>query len=199
MKKYIAVAVIAAVTMGTITACGGKDIGQVEAKKIAFTDAGVSESDAGRLRVNKDRDDGRALYEVDFSVDGKEYNYEIAASDGEILNAEVEEDPQSSLNQGNGNVGDTVQNNQQNPTQDTPNNNGGVNAGTANVAVSEEDAKKTALERVPGAAESDLRMQLEYDDGYYVYEGDIIYEQKEYEFEIDAQTGNFLKWNEERY
>lgn len=36
------------------------------------------------------------------------------------------------------------------------------------------------------------------DDGYYKYEGDIIYNQKEYEFEIDANTGTFLEWSEER-
>ena len=27
---------------------------------------------------------------------------------------------------------------------------------------------------------------------------EIYYQQKEYEFEIDANTGNFLKWSEER-
>ena len=65
--------------------------------------------------------------------------------------------------------------------------------------MSEADAKAAALERVSGATEADIRMELELDDGYYVYEGDIIYQQKEYEFEIDAQTGKFLKWSEERY
>ena len=32
----------------------------------------------------------------------------------------------------------------------------------------------------------------------YIYEGDIYYQQKEYEFEIDANNGSFLKWSEER-
>ena len=68
----------------------------------------------------------------------------------------------------------------------------------SNTAVSEADAKKAALDRVPGAAEQDLRMELEYDDGRYIYEGDIYYQQKEYEFEIDANNGSFLKWSEER-
>lgn len=43
-----------------------------------------------------------------------------------------------------------------------------------------------------------LKIELDYDDGYYKYEGDIIYDQKEYEFEIDANTGEFLEWKEER-
>ena len=80
-------------------------------------------------------------------------------------------------------------------------NNGAASNNTqnaANVAVSEADARQAALERVPGATDADIRMELEFDDGYYIYEGDIIYQQVEYEFEIDAQTGNFLKWSEER-
>ena len=80
-------------------------------------------------------------------------------------------------------------------------NSGQNNSGTTqnvNVQISEADAKAAALERVPGATEQDLRMELDRDDGKYIYEGDIIYQQKEYEFEIDANTGNFLKWSEER-
>lgn len=43
-----------------------------------------------------------------------------------------------------------------------------------------------------------MKIELDYDDGCYKYEGDIIYDQKEYEFEIDANTGDFLEWKEER-
>lgn len=64
--------------------------------------------------------------------------------------------------------------------------------------VAQEEAVKLALDRVPGSTEQDLRIELEYDDGYYKYEGDIIYNQIEYEFEIDANTGAFLEWSEER-
>ena len=35
-------------------------------------------------------------------------------------------------------------------------------------------------------------MELKIDDGQYIYEGDIVYQQTEYEFEIDANTGDFL-------
>ena len=89
---------------------------------------------------------------------------------------------------------DTAQNNTQNNTQG----NTQSNTPTSNVQISEADAKAAALKRVPGATERDLRMELDLDDGKYIYEGDIIYQQTEYEFEIDANTGNFLKWSEER-
>ncbi|MDE8707100.1 PepSY domain-containing protein [[Ruminococcus] torques] len=42
-------------------------------------------------------------------------------------------------------------------------------------------------------------MQSDNDDGKYKYEGDIIYDGKEDEFEIDASTGTILEWSEERY
>ena len=32
-----------------------------------------------------------------------------------------------------------------------------------------------------------------------LYEGEIIYDGVEYEFEIDAQTGNVIEWSEERF
>ena len=190
MKRYkrLTTAVLAvALAAGIVTGCGssGQDIGQDEAKRIAFEDAGVSESDTSRLKVEKDRDDGMLQYDVQFSVDEKEYSFDINGANGEILSADVETN------------GTAAQNNTAGKTDDTA----GTNSGTAaaDVAVSEADARAAALERVPGATDADIRMELEYDDGYYIYEGDVIYDQKEYEFEIDAQTGNFLKWSEERH
>ena len=80
--------------------------------------------------------------------------------------------------------------------------NGAGNSGrgsAANVAVSFEEAQAIALERVPGATAQDMSLELDFDDGWYVYEGDIIYNRMEYEFEIDADTGTILKWEEERW
>lgn len=200
MKRYkrLTTAVLAvALAAGIVTGCGssGQDIGQDEAKRIAFADAGVSESDTSRLKVEKDRDDGMLQYDVQFSVDEKEYSYDINGANGEILSADVETNGTAAQNNTAGKTDDTADTNS--GTDDTPSTNSGTAA--ADVAVSEADARAAALERVPGATDADIRMELEYDDGYYIYEGDVIYDQKEYEFEIDAQTGNFLKWSEERH
>lgn len=200
MKRYkrLTTAVLAvALAAGIVTGCGssGQDIGQDEAKRIAFEDAGVSESDTSRLKVEKDRDDGMLQYDVQFSVDEKEYSYDINGANGEILSADVETNGTAAQNNTASKTDDTAGTNS--GTDDTPSTNSGTAA--ADVAVSEADARAAALERVPGATDADIRMELEYDDGYYIYEGDVIYDQKEYEFEIDAQTGNFLKWSEERH
>ncbi|MFQ7311796.1 MAG: PepSY domain-containing protein [Sellimonas sp.] len=199
-KRYILTALISATLLGLAAGCGsGKDIGEAEAKKVALENAGVQESDATRIRVSKDRDDGMTIYDVQFDVNEKEYDYEINAKNGEILSSDVDTD-ENYANQQNQNgatdTGNTAQNNNTNTTDDTQQQNTQT-TNNANVKISEADAKKAALDRVPGASETDLKMELEFDDGKYTYEGDIIYQQKEYEFEIDANTGTFLKWSEE--
>ena len=45
------------------------------------------------------------------------------------------------------------------------------------------------LTRVDGAAASDVWMKLDYDDGRAYYEGEIYYNNTEYEFEMNAATG----------
>ena len=186
MKKYMAAGIVAISVLGATTGCGftgGKDIGKDVALEAALQDAGVTKEEATRLKTSKDRDDGRMIYEIQFDANGTEYDYEIAAEDGTILTADTESVASNTA----------AQNGQQNNTQ----NNQSQSAG-ANVAVSQEQAMQTALERVPGATESDIRMELDNDDGQYKYEGDIIYDQREYEFEIDANTGIILEWSEER-
>ena len=198
MKKYIVLTMLAVTLGGVLTGCGaGKDIGQEEAEKIAFQDAGIQETDTSRLRVSRELDDGRKSYEIEFDSGNKEYSYEIQASDGTILSSDVETIQQNIQTENQ----QTAQNQQPAETRQPAENQQTTEAPasqTPTPAVSEADAKKAALDRVPGAAEQDLRMELEYDDGRYVYEGDIYYQQKEYEFEIDANNGSFLKWSEER-
>ena len=198
MKKYMVLTMLVVTLGGALTGCGaGKDIGQEEAEKIAFQDAGIQKTDTSRLRVSREQDDGRKSYEIEFDAGNKEYSYEIQASGGTILSSDVETIQQNIQTENQ----QAAQNPQTAETQQPAENQQTTEAPasqTPTPAVSEADAKKAALDRVPGAAEQDLRMELEYDDGRYIYEGDIYYQQKEYEFEIDANNGSFLKWSEER-
>ena len=141
-------------------------ITEEEAKQIALDHAQVQEADLTYLNVKKDYDDGISVYEVDFGVGGKEYEYDIKADDGQILKTDYEIDE------------DYVDPNTQ-------------------TAVSEADARASALARVEGASDSDIRIKLDRDDGRLIYEGKIIYNNTEYEFEISADTGEFLKWEQD--
>lgn len=88
-------------------------------------------------------------------------------------------------------------------SQSQSGNSGAGNAGnarnTVNVQISLDQARQIALDRVPGATDQNISIHLDYDDGWYLYEGDILYNRMEYEFEIDANTGEVLKWEQERW
>lgn len=71
--------------------------------------------------------------------------------------------------------------------------------GSGNPALSLEEARDIALARVDGAGVENISVELERDDGRCLYEGEIFYNGMEYEFEIDANSGNILKWEQERW
>ena len=64
-------------------------IGMNQAKQIALDHAGLSFSDVQFVKTRADRDDGRLVYEIEFVVKNgstvKEYDYEIDASTGKIV------------------------------------------------------------------------------------------------------------------
>jgi uncharacterized membrane protein YkoI len=88
---------------------------------------------------------------------------------------------------------------------------------TPGALLTEAQAKDLALARIPGGALIEagaehneprgaldivstqegavsIQLHLDYDDGRYVYEGEIIRGQDEYDFELDAVTGRFIEW-----
>lgn len=142
-------------------------IDEAQARSIALEHAGVAESDAAFYRVERDSDDGRAVYEVEFYSGNTEYDYEISAETGEILSydSDIEGWAAQSASSASGS------------------------------AVTLEQARELVLERVPGAAASDVQIEQERDDGRDIYEGEVYYDRTEYEFEIDASTGSFIKWS----
>lgn len=202
MKRNTAAAMILAAIAGSLAGCGRiADIGKDKAADIALEDANLSESDVTRLRISKDTDNGKGIYEVEFTMNTTEYEYEILASNGDILSADFKELQGSSDPQPQGS-NDPQPQGSSDPQPQGSGSHDSSNHGAvpqADVQISSEQASKLALDRVPGATEQDLKIELDYDDGYYKYEGDIIYDQKEYEFEIDANTGDFLEWKEERH
>lgn len=70
----------------------GSDIGAEKAKSIALSDAGFTASQVQDLQVEKDNDDGRLEYQVEFRVNGTEYEYTISAADGTILEKDIDKD-----------------------------------------------------------------------------------------------------------
>ena len=67
-------------------------IGVDRAKSIALGHAGVSASSVSFSKAKLDDDDGRSVYEIEFYVGNTEYDYEIDAHSGAILEASAEND-----------------------------------------------------------------------------------------------------------
>ncbi len=64
-------------------------IGAVAAEKAALRHAGVAAADAILQRTEMDFDDGVMVYDVEFTANGMEYEYEIDALDGRVVSHEV--------------------------------------------------------------------------------------------------------------
>lgn len=61
--------------------------------------------------------------------------------------------------------------------------------------VSQEDAQIIAASKIPGSSRGDIRIQEEGDDGRTRYEGWCQFDNMEYEFEMDPETGIIFDWN----
>ena len=150
---------------GTGSTSSTADIGEAKAKSVALSHAGISESDTSYIYAKKDWDDGRWVYDVEFWADGKEYDYEILASNGTILSYDY--DAEYQWNGSTGTSGDTI---------------------------STEKVKSIVTDRA-GVSGTFRELKLERDDGRTVYEGEMRSGRTDYEFTIDAYTGAVLEWD----
>lgn len=139
-----------------------------DAKAAALTHAGLTSGQVTFVESKLDYDDGRQVYEVEFCTqDYKEYDYEIDAYTGEILSYDYDAEYYTSPASGG-------------------------------AAITAEEAKALALAQVPGAASGDItEFETDYDDGRIEYEGKILYNGMEYEFEIDGYSCAFRSWEVE--
>lgn len=154
-------------TVSTFPAASG-DIGSEKAKSIALNHAGVTSSTAKFVKVERDRDDGRLLYEVEFYAGNKEYDYEILASDGTILSYDADIEgyriPSSTSSSSSGYIG-------------------------------VERAKEIALQHA-GLSSSGVnfdKAEFDHDDGRAEYEIEFHHNFREYEYTIDAASGTILE------
>lgn len=177
-------------------------LNEEEAKQIALSDAKVSEDDIAFILIEKDWDDGIPTYDVEFVTnDLSEYDYEIDAVSGEIISMDQDmEHHYEHYRGGNGTQAGGGQNSGAGSGNGAANGQGAGQGGSGygGELISEEDAKAKVLERVPGAAASDIWMKLERDDGRLEYEGELYHDGMEYEFKIDAYSGSVTEWESER-
>lgn len=146
------------------------DIGMSGAKKIALQDAKLKEKDVTFVTTKSNHDDGRKIYEVEFYYDGVEYDYEIDARTGKIVDFDKE-----------------IEGKKHTDKKETK------KASTDEITA--EKAKDIALKDA-GLTEdqvSKLKVKKDHDDGVVKYKVEFEKDNTEYEYEINAETGKILK------
>lgn len=152
----------------TSTSTSSTDIGAEKAKEIALQHAGVSASNAVFVKAEREYDDGRLTYDVDFYAGNKEYDYEILAADGTILSYDADIEgyriPSSTSTSSSGYIG-------------------------------VERAKEIALQHAGLSASgvNFVKAEFDYDDGRAEYEIEFHHNFREYEYTIDAASGTILE------
>ena len=143
----------------------GQDIGLEAAKEAAVKDAGLNVNDISFTKAEKETDDGISVYEIEFIYGAAEYDYEINASTGSIIKKENKYTKEI-------NDLDTVVNEirQIYSVKDIALADAGVNAADATFT----------------------KAKLDRDDGRDVYDIEFYTSDREYEYEIDAVSGNII-------
>lgn len=172
---------------GTVYAAGTSDYSNTldvsAAQTIAYADAGVSEDAVISERTERDRENGRRVYEIKFSANGIRYEYTIDCSDGTIC--EKEQKTVSAARAKGTNQ--TIKAETPKPAEMAVDSEAKTIDVTAAKSIALKDAglsedsvvvKKAKLDREPGSLVYDVEFFVKWD--------------KEYEYEIDAYSGAIL-------
>ncbi len=158
------------------TASSGKYISREAALAAALEKAGVAQADVERIEIEMDFDDDhRALvYEVEFRHGEMKYEYEIVAESGAIVDEEIK------------------------PAKADDDDDRQLAAPSD--AISREKALETAYAHAGVKAEDVKRPEIELDmeRGVYVYEIEFKTATLEYEYTINAVSGEIIEHESER-
>lgn len=152
------------------------------AKELALQAAGLTEDQIYGLDIDFDRDDGRAVCEVEFRTDSAKYEYKLDAVTGQVLKSNIE---QRGAGQGGGQGSGAGQ---------------GAGGGSSG-HIAQDEARDIALAHAgaPLAQVYELKVELDNDDRpSCVYEVEFDWNRTEYEYKIDAQTGEILSHKAEQ-
>ena len=160
----------------TGTASSGAYISADEALAAACSHAGVNSADITAKKTEFDSERGRLVYEIEFYTAEAEYDYDIDALTGEVVKAEREAFP----------TGITV------PSQTSAPNSS---------YIGEAAAKQAALDHsgVDSASVVWTKAQFERDDGRFVYELEFVSSSTEYDYKVDALSGEVIKAEREQF
>lgn len=140
------------------------------AKAAALADAGLAESDVTFTKEKLDWDEGIAVYDIEFLTADTEYDYEIDAATGAVLDKSAE------LLRPNESPGQAI-----------------------DAGIGVESAKEIAAAHAGLSKEEAFftKAELELEHGRSEYEIEFYHDRIEYEYTIDAATGAILEYKSE--
>ena len=151
------------------------------AKAKALADAGVTSSSVTYTQAELDYEDGIAVYDIEFYTSTHEYEYEINAVSGTVLDKSVESLPKNTGSK-------------QNKTD------GAESKGNSGTYIGIDKAK-TIVTNHAGLSLSEVtfsKAKLDTDDKNTIYELEFYEDGIEYEYEVDAASGEILEYEAEQ-
>ena len=138
-----------------------------EAKEIALKHAGLTSDQVSFVEVESDVDNNIEKYNIEFYHGDKEYDYEINSANGEIIKYDYDME-----------------------------NNKNENNLSSVVNISEEQAKEIALKHAEVTSDkiSFVKVEMDVGNGTQKYDIEFYYNNVEYSYEIDANTGDILSY-----
>lgn len=202
----IAVLIIGAVAITTIKVGASvnrnKTIGLDKGVSIALQDAGLKESEVTNIISHYDSDDGIASYDVSFISGNMKYEYTIKASDGTILEAD-RESADNIIGYPKKEYFDEQTDNQTEQSDETlkaPDASEDNSTQTpASKYIGADKAKSIALKHagISASSASFTKAKLDREDGQVVYEVEFYAGGMEYDFEINAVSGEIIEYSSE--
>ena len=159
-----------------------------EAKKIALNHANLTSKEVSFINAEADMDNGVEFYDIEFYNNNKEYDYEISAADGKIIEYDYDvEGYGESTNVSNNNSSST----------NKPNTN--TNSNTSSNKISADKAKKIALNHanLTSSQVSYVQVEADFDDYTPSYDVEFYHNNVEYSYEINANTGNIISFEKD--
>lgn len=156
-------------------------IGENAAKNIAIKDAGLTNTQVTVAKLTLHPKHTLMVYSIVLLADNTKYYYEVNAVTGDVV---------ASYHNYRGPQRRYIY--QDNPPPVSGNNQGTVNGDI----IGAERARQIALNHAKVKSEQVYKysQELEWDDGLWVYEIEFEYGRMEYEYIIDAYTGEIVEW-----
>lgn len=194
MKKYgkiiiIVVGIIAIIALLILVYFKITFISKNEVKDIVSDNMNVSSSDLYFENIDLELD--KSVYEVEVYYQNRDYEYKIDAKEGKIIYTDYR-NLNTNNNQNNSNNGNNSNNNSNNGTTNNQNSLNGVNA-----SITLDEAKNIALTDA-GLDINNVRFtreELDHDNHTLVYELEFFSNDIEYDYEINATTGDIISYD----